>query len=202
MLGRDPMLRGVGTLLLAGGLVLPMGCRRTDGTDRGQGPAQRMAEPPVRGGGLDLTPGPVPGSRFESDPLWQLAQKGAEVDLLRLAQREGAVGLLEGVQVGRSPALTALGALPHATDGALALRHLCELARAMEGDPAEPLLVAIHGIVAEPPRPREPFDVAGYAECLPVMQKLTRLPGLDSLRHDLASSATELLVEHRDAAKR
>lgn len=200
MLRPDIMLKAAGALLLGASLILPMACRRTDGSERAQGPDSRKSEPPVRPV-IDLTPGSVPNSRFESDALWQRASKGEEIDLLRVAQREGAAGLLEAVEAGRSPALTALAALPYADDAELALARLCELAHAMGKNPAQPLVAAIQGIVAEPPNQREPFSVAGYAECLPVMQRIAKLPALDSKRHDLASSATELLIEHRDAAK-
>lgn len=124
---------------------------------------------------------------------------------MRLANREGAAGLLEGLSVGRDVGLTALAALPHAEDGELALGRLCELLMGEADEPANPnlaVLRSLHGIVARPPEPREALAASGYAGCLPVMERLAKSPNLDPERHDLASSAAGLLLEHRDAARR
>jgi hypothetical protein len=69
------------------------------------------------------------------------------------------------------------------------------------GQPPLPLLEAVHGIVARPPEQREPFGTSGYAACLPIMRRLAALKSLDAKRHDLASSAVSLLLEHRDASR-
>lgn len=208
-------------------LALAPGCRRNDAAERAQAPADR--DPARRRAPkLDLSPGAAEGqNRFQGDALWQLAAArvetggpsaakagaakagavragAAEIDWMRLANREGAAGLLEGLDVGRTVGLTALAALPHAPDAELALGRLCELlggdATAPE-DPHPAVLRSLHGIVARPPEPREALATSGYAGCLPVVERLTKAP-LDPERHDLASSALGLLIEHRDAAKR
>jgi len=188
---------------LLGVWLVALGCRRHEASEQanaskqdGQRPSSAAAVAP-----LDLTPGDPPGpNRFTGDALWQRAQGGAEIDLMRLAHREGAAGLLEGLAVGRSVGLTALAALPHADDAELALSRLCEqLAHATA--PSLPVLRSLQGIVARPPEPREALAASGYAGCVPVVERLVKLPGLDPERHDLVSSAAGLLAEHRDAAQ-
>ncbi|HEY6728687.1 MAG TPA: hypothetical protein VI197_31970 [Polyangiaceae bacterium] len=186
-------------------LALAPGCRRNDAAERAQAPAGREQARP-RVAKLNLTPGAAAGrNRFQDDALWQRAGAGAEIDLMRLANREGATGLLEGLSVGRSVGLTALAALPHADDGELALDRLCQLLAGDAAEPAAPnlaVLRSLHAIVARPPEPREALAAQGYAGCLPVVERLAKLPSLDPERHDLASSAAGLLLEHRDAARR
>ena len=151
---------------------------------------------------IDLTPGePEKGGHFGSDRLWRRARAGEPHDLAALARREGALGLLEGLEVGRSVALTALAALPHAEDAELALERLCELLEERDGDPREPILLCVHAIVAEPPPQAEELDNSGYIGCLSVMRKLARPGVLEGTHHDLAESSVELIEEHRDAAK-
>lgn len=224
------MLKSSAWVVLAGVslLALAPGCRRNDAAERAQAPADR--DPARRRAPkLDLSPGAAEGqNRFQGDALWQLAAArvetggptaakagaakagavragAAEIDWMRLANREGAAGLLEGLDVGRTVGLTALAALPHAPDAELALGRLCELLGGDATAPEDPhlaVLRSLHGIVARPPEPREALATSGYAGCLPVLERLAKAPNLDPERHDLASSALGLLIEHRDAAKR
>ena len=181
------------------------GCRRGE-VREGPRAAPAKAGVASEAEALDLSPGvPRKPNRFAGDPLWERAAGGGEIDLLRLAQREGAAGLLEGVAVGRSVALTGLAALPHAEDAELALERLCELLESRAKRPGGPelgLLESVHGIVARPPRQREMMARQGYVECLPVTRKLAQARELDPRKRDLASSAAELLVEHREAGRR
>lgn len=118
-----------------------------------------------------------------------------------LAGREGASGLLEGLETGRSIGLTALGALPYATDAELALGRLCEIVEQEPSDPPRVVLKAVHGIVARPPTQTEELDNTGYVECLAVMKKLDKPGLLKGARHDLVRGCIEMIEEHRDAAK-
>lgn len=187
--------------LLGSSLALLQGCGRHEVPEQpNTRPEQKPA--PVAQERLDLSPGePASPNRFGSDALWQRAARAEEFDLMLLAHREGALGLLEGLRVGRSVGLTALAALPHAADGELALSRLCELL-ASDKDPSLPVLRALHGIVARPPEPREAIARSGYVECLPVVERLAALQSLAPEKHDLASSAAGLLLEHREAARR
>ena len=151
---------------------------------------------------VNLTPGtPKRVSRFTRDILWQRAARGQEIDLVRLANREGAQGLIEGLVEGRSVALTALRALPHAEGAELALPLLCSLDGMVQRQPTEPVLRAIQGISAQLPQPREPLLPGARAACLEGLGALLHSRQLAPDLHDLASSAAELLREHRDAAR-
>src|SRR5262245_43150428 len=90
------------------------------------------------------------------DELWQRAAGGDAVDLARLADREGATGLVEGLDEGSSLAMVALDALPFADDAEAAYGRLGEILRQV--DPAEsgPLIRAVGGIARRPLRQREP----------------------------------------------
>jgi hypothetical protein len=118
------------------------------------------------------------------------------VDLARLAEREGAAGLLEGLELGGTLALTALAALPHADDGELALRRMCELLPAVPAAELEPLLRAVHGVVARPPRQAEKLDPEGYVACGAALDRLVQAGGLSPAMRDLALSAQQLVGEH------
>src|SRR5688500_484367 len=147
----------IGRLLLTAALVAPslpssLGCGRHEVAEQpNAAPARKPA--PAAQERLDLSPGePASPNRFGGDALWQRARGAQEIDLMLLANREGALGLLEGLRVGRSVGLTALAALPHAEDGELALGRLCGLL-ASGKEPSLPVLSAVHGIVARPPEP-------------------------------------------------
>ncbi len=174
-------------------------CRHGDGNARPTEAVHKASpEPPL----LDLSPGPLSGkNRFSEDPLWKRAAGGQELDLFRLAQKEGAYGLLEGVDAGRDVALTALAALPHAPDAELALGRLCDLLKQLPSPPNHALLESIRDVAARPPTQREVVDSTGYARCLVVTRALDERTDLDPAQHDLVSSAVQLLVEHRDAAR-
>lgn len=144
----------------------------------------------------DLHPGPpAQPSPLGGDKLWQQAAGGAAIDLHRLAEREGAAGLMQGVEAGGTLALTALRALPAARDAELALPRLCRILR--DGPPAQmgPVLGAVQAVIAEPPRPVEALDPDGMRSCGPVLEKLEKSPELTPHERDLAASARAMLAE-------
>jgi hypothetical protein len=144
----------------------------------------------------DFSPSlPVP-SRWAEDPLWQQALGGDPLDLARLAQREGAAGLLEAVEAGGKVGLVALSALPQADDAELALGRLCTLAEHIGPDRTLPLLEAIRGILAEPERQAERLDGAGRARCGPVLEALASRAEPAEAR-DLAASSRAVLNDQR-----
>jgi len=159
------------------------------------GPATSAAAPGISV--PRLRPGPPSRpSPLSSDPLWAEAAAGDTLDLGRLADREGAGGLLEGLELGGTLALTALQALPHAEDGEVALRRLCELVAAVPSDELEPVLRAVHGVVARPPRQAEKLDPGGYAACGGALDRLVQSGALSPSLRDLALSARQLVDEH------
>jgi hypothetical protein len=177
-----------------------LGCRQQEGGDAPRPPVKLQPTPPKIT--LDLRPGaPKRASRFTRDPLWSAAAQLGEIQLLRLADREGAGGLMEGLAEGRSVALTALAALPYASDAALALPKLCSRDGLVTQQPSLPVLTSIQGISGQPPQPQEPVAPGARPACLSSLQELLKRGGLAPALHDLASSAAELLREHRDAAR-
>jgi hypothetical protein len=143
-----------------------------------------------------LEPGaPDEPTPLASDLLWQRAAAGDPIDLQRLADREGATGLLAGVAAGRSIGLTALSALPYAEDGELALDRLCSLALRVTGGGRRALLVAIHGVIAAIPPDRERLAAEMLRACAGQLGQLATDPGLARADRDLAQSARTAL-EH------
>lgn len=102
-----------------------------------------------------------PGSVRAEDGHWQRASQGDPLELARLADREGAAGLLEGLEEGGAVGLTALLALPHADDADIAYRRLGELLRQLQGEKAEPVLEAALGIAHRPTTQTEALDPEG-----------------------------------------
>lgn len=129
--------------------------------------------------------------RPETDPLWRQASTADALDLARLADREGALGLLREVETSAARRATALLALPHADDAELALRGLCQL---LEKRPETAVAQAVVGIVSRPPRARERWDPSGLRSCRPVLERLSRSEAA-TLR-DLGSSGLARLDEH------
>jgi hypothetical protein len=129
--------------------------------------------------------------------MWKQASAGDSLDLQRLANREGAAGLLEGLEAGGTLSRTALAALPYAQDGELALHRSCELLRYLS-EPADLELVlrAVHALVSRPPPQAERLDLTGYRECVAPLEALRARPTLPAPARDLAASARSLLAEH------
>jgi hypothetical protein len=106
-----------------------------------------------------------PTSERGKDDLWQRATGGDESDLARLADREGAKGLLDGLEEGGAIGVAALDALPLADDAEAAYERLGEIARHIDRTQAGPVVRAIYAIAAKPARQIEPVDPAGMKSC-------------------------------------
>jgi len=192
---RSRLAAGLLVGLVAGGCRCGRGESEVKPGSSAPGPASSATAPGISV--PRLLPGPPSRpSPLSSDRLWTEAAGGDSVDLARLADREGAAGLLEGLELGGTPALTALGALPEAEDGELALRRLCELLPAVPEGELEPLLRAVHGVVARPPRQAEKLDPGAYTACGGVLDRLVQSGALSPSLRDLALSARQLVAEH------
>jgi hypothetical protein len=188
-------------LLAATAALLPAACRcqrsESGAVASAQGPAASQSAPAASVRIPDLAPGPPASpSPLVDDALWKEAQGGDIIDLERLATREGAAGLLQGVEVGGSVGLTGLLALPHADDAELALSRLCEILAHVVPTKAASVLRAVHGIIARPPPQAERLDLDGYRSCAPVLEEVSRNAAISPAERDLASSAYSLLGEH------
>jgi hypothetical protein len=131
------------------------------------------------------------------DDLWRRAVDGDAADLGRLADREGAAGLLEGLEEGGPVARSALAALPFADDAEAAYRRLGEILGQMKTAESAPYLSAISGIARRPLRQREPVDPPGARSCaatLLVFARRMNLPG--DLRAQAISTLRLLADRH------
>jgi hypothetical protein len=134
-------------------------------------------------------------SPLENDPLWQRAARGDVIDLARLADREGAAGLLAGVEQGGRVGLTALAALPYAEDAEIALGPLCALAARMPAERVGPVLVALEGILGRPVLPTERLDAEGLLSCRAGLPRLESSAGLAPADRDRVGNSRALLEE-------
>ena len=129
------------------------------------------------------------------EALWKQAEQGDELDLERLATREGAVGLLAAAREGGAVSKTALAALPFARDAELALGPLCDSLAGDAGAGEE--LRAVQAIASHLPASAERLDVEGARRCVGVLGELERSTAIDAPSRDLAASARALLEEAR-----
>lgn len=175
--------RRLGGFLLLSCLLALSACRKSDAALKGAAP------PPV------LDHSVKPGSKRAVDEDWQRASAGDVIELARLSEREGAAGLLDGLEEGGAVGLTALLALPHADDAELAYRRLGEIIRQLDGEKAAPVVEAALGLARRPWNHGELLDPAGArycAEALLEAAKGKRAP--DAVRAS-AISALRLLAE-------
>jgi hypothetical protein len=130
-----------------------------------------------------------------NDELWRRAQGGDPVDLARLADREGAGGLLEGLEVGGPIGLAALEALPFADDADNAYQRLGEIVRQIDPGESGPVVRAITGVALRPRRQTEPLDPPGLRFCAQALLGLAEKKSLPSAVRAPAISALRLLAE-------
>ena len=120
---------------------------------------------------LDAAPPPSLNAKPEKeserakDELWRRAADGDQIDLARLADREGAGGLLEGLEEGGAVGRTALEALPFADDADAAFQRLGEILRQIDPGESGPIVRSITGIALRPRRQTEPLDPPGLRSC-------------------------------------
>ena len=166
--------------------LLLLGCRRDRSKDG------VIAPPP----NLKQSVAPSPTSERGKDALWQRALDGDPADLARLADREGALGLLDGLQEGGAIAVAALAALPLADDAEAAYGRLGEIVRQIDAREAGPVVGTILAIAARPTRQVEPVDPAGMKSCADALVELARKKSLAAAVRAPAISALRQLAEH------
>lgn len=158
------------------------GCRtKIEATDAAPPPS--LGAQPLKEGGL------------VEDDLWRRALDGDPVDLARLADREGAGGLLEGLEEGGPIALAALAALPLADDADLAFQRLGEIVRQLDARALGPVLQAIADMAVRPRRQTEPLDPPGLRSCGDALLALVEQKSLAKSVRAPAISALRLLAE-------
>jgi len=117
----------------------------------------------------------APAEVFVEDALWKRARSLDPIDLAKLADREGALGLVAGVAAGGPARKVALAALPLASDADSGIGPLCaqlpqapvaERVRLLDG-----LLVLL-----EAPAPGEALDVESQRNCRAIVARLQAEP--------------------------
>jgi hypothetical protein len=134
-------------------------------------------------------------SERAKDELWQRATSQDPLDLARLADREGAGGLLEGLEEGGPLGLVALEALPFADDADAAFQRLGEIVRQIDPVESSPVVRAIAAIALRPRRPTEPVDPPGLRSCAQALLGVAEKKSLAAGVRAKAISALRLLSE-------
>ncbi|HMI84369.1 MAG TPA: hypothetical protein VK550_09765 [Polyangiaceae bacterium] len=129
------------------------------------------------------------------DELWRRATEGDPIDLARLADREGAGGLLEGLEDGGPIGLAALAALPWAADADAAYQRLGEIVRQLDPAATAPVVGAIVRMAARPRRQTEPLDPPGLRSCAEALLTLAERKSLAKAVRAPAISALRMLSE-------
>lgn len=108
------------------------------------------------------------------DELWNRAMGGDPLELARLADREGAAGLMDGVEQGGDVGRASLLALPYAGDAELAFRRLGEIALQTDGAMQHEVVDVIGQIAARPATQTEVLDADGARACGGALLELAR----------------------------
>ena len=138
---------------------------------------------------------PAKESELAKDELWRRAEDGDPVDLARLADREGAAGLLEGLEEGGPIGLAALAALPFAHDADAAYQRLGEIVRQLDPAAVLPVVETIVGMAARPRRQAEALDPPGLRSCAEALLGLAERKSVAKNVRAPAISALRLLAE-------
>ena len=134
-------------------------------------------------------------SKRTKDDLWQHAISRDPMALARLADREGAGGLLEGLEEGGPLGLVALDALPFADDADAAYQRLGEIVRQIDPSECGPVVRAIAGIAGRGRRQTEPLDPPGLRSCAQALLGVAQTRSLAAGVRAQAISALRLLSE-------
>lgn len=138
---------------------------------------------------------PTKESELAKDDLWRRAMEGDPLDLARLADREGAGGLLEGLEEGGPIALAALAALPFAHDADAAYQRLGEIVRQLDPASMGPVVETILYMAAGPRRQAEPLDPPGMRSCAEALLAVAEKKSVAKNVRAPAISALRLLAE-------
>jgi hypothetical protein len=128
--------------------------------------------------------------------LWKVAIEAPEdtTELARLAESEGATGLLIGLEEGGAVGLVALGALPFAEDAELATSRLAEILRTVEPATLGPVLDCLEGIVQRPRTQTEPLHPLGLHACFDALAEIARRNGVPAAVRARAVSVARLIA--------
>jgi hypothetical protein len=142
-----------------------------------------------------LSAKPAKESERAKDDLWRRAASQDPMDLARLAEREGAGGLLEGLEEGGPLGLVALDALPFADDAEVAFQRLGEIVRQIDPVESSPVVSAITAIALRPRRQTELLDPPGLRSCAQALLDVAQKKSLAAAVRAKAITALRLLSE-------
>lgn len=164
------------------------GCRRDPEGAAGVAPAP-----------VELVPdaGLRPDSAVANGAGWQaaLTDPGDAIELARLAEVEGATGLLAGLEEGGAVGLVALAALPLAEDAEIATTRLAEIAAQLDDAGLGPLLDCLEGIVQRPRAQVEPLNPLGLHAAFDAMVEVANRKGLAPSTRARAVSVGRLIAQ-------
>lgn len=179
------MSRALCALLLAL-LVASPGCRRKSAE-------QELPPPPA-----ELLPdaGVRADSAVSDATLWRAALEAPDdtIELARLAEAEGASGLLVGLEEGGAVGVVALAALPLADDAELALPRLSEIIVQVDAAALAPIFDCIEGIVQRPRTQTEPQNPLGQHAAFDALLDLARRESLAAEHRARAVSVARLIA--------
>jgi hypothetical protein len=185
------LARRVLCALLAAGLGVSLGiagCKKKEpqGTEHlAPPPAELVPDASVRA-----------GSVVAERELWRVALESPDdpTELRRLAESEGATGLLQGLEEGGAVGLVALAALPLAEDAELATPRLAEILRAAEPAMLPPVLDCLEGIAQRPRAQTEPLNPLGLHACFDALAELSRRSNAPPVLRARAVSVARLIA--------
>ena len=124
---------------------------------------------PATSAGTSFADQPAPV--FVEDALWKRARSLDPIDLAKLADREGALGLVAGVGAGGPARKVALAALPLASDADSGIGPLCAM---LPKEPAAERMHLLDGLLVllEAPAPGEALDAEGQRNCRAIVARL------------------------------
>ncbi|MBK8259145.1 MAG: thiamine biosynthesis protein [Polyangiaceae bacterium] len=135
------------------------------------------------------------GSPRRSDPYWKEALGGDPLALRALAEHEGALGLLEGVEDGGDLFRVAVSALPFASDADLALGRLGEIALLEDAALADASVSSLRLIAMQKPTRGELLDPDGVSNAAHALAVLASRENAPKERRSLAISAARAFAE-------
>ncbi len=125
--------------------------------------------------------------------LWEQAARTHDaIDLGSLADRQGAAGLLEGLERGGDTGRTALLALPYAKHAPLAYRRLAEIALQTTAKTQLEVLGVIEQIALTHRVTMEPLDPAGTVLCANALKEISTKASVPEINKNAALSTTRL----------
>jgi hypothetical protein len=175
------------SLSLAWGSAQLVGCKRSP----------RPTDPPPPPAALVPDAGLQPNSAVADNELWKsaLADPADPIELGRLAEAEGATGLMVGFEEGGAVGLVALAALPFAEDAELATGRLAEVLPRLDPAGLAAVLDCIEGIVQRKRTQTEPLEPLGLRACFDALLLVSQRKETSAEFRARAVSVARLVAE-------